>query len=124
MPNRTILIADDEPDLVEMLKLKFESEGFHVLEAYNGEQALEEMKKQKPDLIVLDIMMPKINGYQVCREMKKDPNLKHIPVVMFTAKAQEADRFWGLEVGADVYVTKPFEFEGLKKEIDRLLSKK
>src|SRR3990167_8832116 len=106
-----ILVADDERDLVLMLKLKLEIEGFGVVEAFDGEETLSQAQKEKPDLILLDVMMPKMNGFEVCRHIKeKNPTL---PVVMFTAKGQESDKEMGKRVGADDYVVKPFEFNDL-----------
>ncbi len=122
MPNqKKILVVDDEQDLVETIRLKLSSEGYKVEAAYTGIQALEKAKQSKPDLILLDIMMPELNGYQVCKKIKEDNTLKNIPVVMLTAKAQESDKFWGLETGADDYITKPFEFSSLLKTISKHL---
>ena len=106
-----ILISDDERDLVLMLKLRFEIEGFKVIEAYDGEETLSQVHKEKPDLILLDGMMPKINGFEVCRQIKEKN--KQIPIIMFTAKGQEEDKEMGKRVGADDYVIKPFEFNDL-----------
>ena len=118
---KTILIVDDERDLVEVLKLKLETEGYSTNEAYDGNAALEQVRQKRPDLILLDIMMPELNGYQVCRELKKDPNYKDIPIMMLTAKAQESDKFWGIETGADEYITKPFDFKKLLESIRKFL---
>lgn len=117
MNKKRILIVDDEKDIVESIQFKLEFEGFECLIAYDGEEALLKSKRENPDLILLDIMMPKINGYQVCRQLKSDENYKHIPIIMLTAKVQESDRFWGKESGADDYVTKPFEMEKLIQKI-------
>ena len=119
--NKKILIVDDEQDILDMIKLKLEAEGFDVVEASNGIDGLAAVQKEKPDLVLLDIMMPELNGYQVCRELKSNEKLKNIPVVMLTAKAQESDKFWGLETGADDYVTKPFEFSSLIQTIKKHL---
>ena len=118
---KTIMVVDDEKDLVEAIKLKLNAEGYNVVEAFDGQEALDILRKKRPDLILLDIMMPHLNGYQVCREIKKDAKLKQIPVLMLTAKAQESDKFWGLETGADDYITKPFEFESLIESIKKHL---
>ena len=117
--HKTIMVVDDERDLVETIKLKLSAEGYDVIEAYDGQEALEKMRQKRPDLVLLDIMMPQLNGYQVCREIKKDAKLKQIPVLMLTAKVQESDKFWGLETGADDYITKPFEFETLMDSIKK-----
>ena len=119
---KRVLIVDDEVDLVETLKFKLEASGFEALTAYDGLEALSKAKNDKPDLILLDIMLPKLNGYQICRELKSDDKYKHIPIIMLTAKAQESDKFWGLETGADEYVTKPFDSNQLVELIKRHLS--
>ena len=119
---KKVLIVDDEVDLVETLKFKLEASGFDTLTAYDGLEALSKAKNDHPDLILLDIMLPKLNGYQICRELKSDDKYKHIPIVMLTAKAQESDKFWGLETGADEYVTKPFDSNQLIDIIKKHLS--
>lgn len=118
---KRILIVDDERDLVETLIFRLESEGYDVSVAYDGQEGLEKAKKDKPDLILLDVMMPKLNGYQVCRELKSSDATKKIVVIMLTAKAQESDKFWGMETGADAYVTKPFESGELLSKIAELV---
>ncbi len=118
---KIILVVDDEKDLVDLIKLKLIASGYDVNEAYDGAEALDKIKSNPPHLVLLDVMMPKLNGYQVCRELKKSDKLKHIPVIMLTAKAQESDKFWGVEVGADDYMTKPFEFDDLLKTIKKHL---
>lgn len=115
-----ILIVDDEPDLIELVRLRLESSGYDVLEAHDGQEGLDMARKDHPDLIILDIMMPKMNGYQVCRELKKED--KKTPVMLLTAKSQESDRFWGKECGADSFVTKPFEMDHLLSTIQGLLN--
>jgi len=119
---KKVLIVDYEVDLVETLKFKLEASGFDTLTAYDGLEALSKAKNDHPDLILLDIMLPKLNGYQICRELKSDDKYKHIPIVMLTAKAQESDKFWGLETGADEYVTKPFDSNQLIDIIKKHLS--
>jgi DNA-binding response OmpR family regulator len=121
MDQKKILIADDEEDVVTALQFALEAEGYECLTAYDGNEALNKAKKDKPDLIVLDIMMPKINGYQVSRLLKFDKRYKDIPIVMLTARTQEKDKRLGVETGADIYVTKPFEMDGLIKKINDLL---
>ena|SRR3989338_2294085 len=114
---KKILLVDDEKDLVSTLRTLLEAKGYEVISATDGLEGLEKAKKEKPNLILLDVMMPNLNGYQVCRALKKDPNFKHIPIVMLTAKAQESDKFWGIESGADDYVTKPFDSLNLLEKI-------
>lgn len=118
---KNILLVDDEQDLVDMIKMRLESVGYKVTAAYDGQDALEKTKKEKPDLIILDIMLPKIDGYKVCRMLKFDEEYKKIPILMFTARAQESDKELGEQVGADSYLTKPFEPEVLLKKIEQLL---
>ena len=108
MPDRKILVVDDNPTIIRALTFTLKKEGYNVSSVTNGEEALEEIKKSKPALIFLDIMMPKKNGYEVCQEIKSDPELKDIHVLMLTAKGQQRDRNKGLEVGVDEYMTKPF----------------
>lgn len=118
---KKILIVDDEKDLVQTLKTLFETKGYIVIAAYDGKEALQKTQKEMPDLILLDVLMPHLNGYQVCRKLKKDNQYKHIPIVMSTAKAQESDHFWGIESGADDYVTKPFDLEKLLSVVEKNL---
>lgn len=105
----TVLIADDESDIVETLQFMLESEGFEVLTAYDGEEALKLARTAFPDIILLDVMMPKINGYKVSRLLKFDKKFQNIPILMITARSQEEDKLIGEETGADEYITKPFE---------------
>jgi DNA-binding response OmpR family regulator len=119
---RTIFIADDELDFVSTLRSRLEFEGYVVTTAVDGKEALQRITDEKPDLILLDIMMPTMNGYQICRELKVNADTRPIPVLMLTAKSQESDRFWGKEAGADDYVTKPFDMEDLIEKIGGLLN--
>ena len=119
---KKILIVDDESDIVELLSLRLESEGFEVISAGDGYTALDKARKDKPDLIILDLMLPKINGYKVCRILKFDEKHKGIPIIIFTARGQEQDKQLGKEVGADAYLVKPFEPQILMKTINKLLS--
>jgi DNA-binding response OmpR family regulator len=119
-----VLIADDNPDLVAILSTRFRALGFDVVEAANGARALEEAKKQAPDIMVLDVMMPELNGFQVCRKLKENNALKHIPVVLLTAKSAEADKFWGHEVGATLYLTKPVDPGVVVHQVQTILGKK
>lgn len=123
MPKQKILLVDDEVQLVEVVKMRLEANNYEVILAYDGQEALDKARKAKPDLIILDLMLPKIDGYKVCRMLKFDEKYKNIPIVMFTARAQESDEKLGLEVGADAYIVKPFEPEMLLGKIAELLSK-
>ncbi len=103
------------------LRSRLEFEGFVVATAADGKDALQRIVNQKPDLILLDVMMPAMNGYQVCRELKGNADTRSIPILMLTAKSQESDKFWGKEAGADAYVTKPFDMDELIAEMRALL---
>jgi DNA-binding response OmpR family regulator len=123
MGKKKILVVDDEVDLVETLRFPLEMEGFDVLVSYNGEDALNKARKENPDLILLDLMLPKLDGYKVCRLLKFDERYKHIPILMLTAKTQQKDKLLGQETGADEYITKPFEIDELMKKIKTYLNK-
>jgi len=123
MNSKKILIVDDEVDLVETVRFPLEMEGYHVLISYNGEDALNQARKENPDLILLDLMLPKLDGYKVCRLLKFDDRYKHIPILMLTAKTQERDKALGMETGANEYITKPFEMEDLLRKVKAYLNK-
>jgi DNA-binding response OmpR family regulator len=108
MSDKKILVVDDEPHLVRSLTFILEKAGYIVSSASNGEEALSKISQSKPNLIFLDVMMPKKNGYEVCEEIKKSPELKDIYCIILTAKGQETDREQGLKAGADEFITKPF----------------
>lgn len=118
---KRLLLVDDEADLVEMVKFRLEALGYEVLTAFDGQEALDKARKEKPDLIILDLMLPKIDGYKVCRMIKFDEKYKKIPVIIFTARAQDSDKKTGEEVGADSYLTKPFDPHVLVAKIKELL---
>jgi len=103
-----ILIVDDEKDIVKLLDYNLKKEGFRTLLAYDGEDALDMATRERPDIILLDLMLPGIDGLEVCRQLKKEDKTLGIPIIMLTAKTREADKIVGLELGADDYVTKPF----------------
>jgi DNA-binding response OmpR family regulator len=124
MEQKRILIADDEEDYVTALQMTMESEGYECLTAFDGQEALDKAKSEKPDLIILDIMMPKMNGYKVSRLLKFDVKYKEIPIIMLTARTQEKDKNIGKETGADEYVTKPFEMEALVQLVAKYLVEK
>jgi len=117
MNSKKILIVDDEVDLVETVRFPLEMEGYHVLVSYNGEDALNQARKESPDLILLDLMLPKLDGYKVCQLLKSDDRYKHIPILMLTAKSQEKDMVLGMETGANEYITKPFDIRDLLKKV-------
>ena len=118
---KKIFIADDESGFVSTLRSRLEFEGYEVTTAPDGKAALEKIPGEMPDLVLLDIMMPAMNGYQVCRELKENEDTSSIPILMLTAKSQESDKFWGKEAGADAYITKPFDMDELIAEIEGLL---
>lgn len=124
MKQPKILIIDDEVDLVETIRFPLELEGYQVLVAYQGEEGLQLARKENPDLIILDLMLPKIDGYKVCRFLKFDEKYKHIPIIMLTARSQEKDRLLGKETGADEYITKPFDLDDLFNKIKKYISLK
>jgi DNA-binding response OmpR family regulator len=113
MDKKRVLIVDDEADIVEAIKFNLELEDIECVTAYDGEEALLKAKKEHPDLILLDVMLPKMHGYKVARLLKFDREYKHIPIIMLTARAQEDDIKLGEETGADEYVTKPFDMDRL-----------
>jgi len=118
---KKILIVDDEVQLVEMIKMRLDASGYQVIFAHDGQEGLDKAKKEKPDLMILDLMLPKIDGYKVCRMLKFDEKYKQIPIILFSARAQEEDKKMGQEVGADAYITKPFDPQALLGKIKELL---
>jgi two-component system phosphate regulon response regulator PhoB len=108
MAKKNILVVDDEEDILDLIEYNLVKEGYTVLRAETGEAALKKARAKLPDLILLDLMLPGVDGLDVCRLLKNDPKTAHIPVVMLTAKGEEADVVAGLELGADDYITKPF----------------
>lgn len=121
MNKKKILLVEDEKVLIETVTLRLEANGYEVISAYDGFEGLEKAKKEKPDLIILDLMLPKMDGYKVCGLLKADTRYNKIPIIMFTARAQESDKKMGQEVGADAYITKPFEPQALLEKIRQLL---
>ena len=124
MSPRKILVVDDEVDLVETIRFPLEAEGYTVLVSGNGEDALNQARKENPDLILLDLMLPKLDGYKICRLLKFDTRYKHIPILMLTAKTQEKDKILGMGTGADEYITKPFDIDELLEKVRSYLTEK
>jgi DNA-binding response OmpR family regulator len=118
---RTILVIDDEPELVKLLDYNLTKAGYLVLSARDGENGLATARKHSPDAIILDVMMPGLDGWEVCKRLRQDPATSALPVLMLTAKADEGDRVLGLELGADDYVTKPFGVRELLARVKALL---
>lgn len=123
MAGKKVLLVDDEEDFVDIVRTRLESNGFEVAVAYDGEEALEKVKEEKPDIIILDIVIPKVNGFDVCRKLKNDQAYKGIPIIMLTAKFQANDIKFGEAVGANAYITKPFEPQILVDKMYELLKK-
>lgn len=117
-----VLLVDDEPSIVKMVSKRLEVEGFDVLVAMDGQEGLAKAQTESPDLIILDLMLPKLNGYEVCTMLKQDTRYHKIPVVLFTAKAQAKDEQLGLECGANAYLRKPFQAKELLDKIRSLLA--
>ena len=117
-----ILIVDDDADLIEGLRWYLEAEGFQVIAASDGEAAIETFRKERPDLVILDIMMPKMDGYETCKRLKSDDATRGIPVILLSAKGRNVDQKMGFEVGADDYITKPFSPRKLVERINVILN--
>ena len=124
MPNETILVVDDEKDILEMIRYNLERENYHVHCVESGEEAVATARKEHPDLIVLDLMLPGLDGFDVCRILKEDSDTSTIPIVMLTAKGEETDIVTGLELGAEDYITKPFSPKILIARIRTVLRRK
>ena len=113
---KTILIVEDETNIVDILSFNLEREGYNTMEAYDGQTGLQLAREQNPDLILLDLMLPKMNGFDVCRQLRADGST--IPIIMLTAREEEADKVMGLELGADDYITKPFGIRELMARVN------
>ncbi len=122
MKKGKILVVDDEVYIVHILDFSLGMEGYEVVTALNGEEALAKAAEHKPDLVVLDIMMPKMDGYETCRRLKGDDATRNIPVILLSAKGRNVDQKMGFEVGADDYITKPFSPRKLVERINVILN--
>jgi phosphate regulon transcriptional regulator PhoB len=118
---KTILLIEDDRDIVELVRYNLEKEGYRVIAVGEGASGLAQLRKTPPDLLVLDLMLPKISGLEVCKEVRREPALNRLPILMLTARGEEADRVVGLELGADDYVTKPFSPRELAARVKALL---
>lgn len=116
---KTILIVDDSPTELKLMRSALAEKGFYIMTATDGEEVFAKIAAMKPDVVLLDIVMPKKNGYQICRQLKTTPETKDIRVVLVTSKSQDTDRFWGMRQGADAYLTKPFKPEELTELVTR-----
>jgi DNA-binding response OmpR family regulator len=121
VPDSTVLVVDDDPVILKLLEVNFEMEGFTVLVAHDGEEGIEVARSNQPDVVVSDIMMPKTSGLELVVALKSDASTSEIPIILLSAKAQNADVRTGLDAGADDYVTKPFEPLDLVDRVNRLL---
>lgn len=119
-----VLVVDDDPQVLKLLRVNFELEGFEVMSATNGEEALELVRGDTPDVVVCDVMMPGIDGLEVVRRLRAHPDTVSLPLVVVSAKAQQADVRAGLKLGADEYVTKPFDPAELIEIVQRLLDER
>ena len=121
MPKPTIIVVEDDPDILHLLSFNIQSSGFDVLTSMDGNEALSLIREHLPELVILDLMLPGLDGLEVCRQLKKDPETQSIPLIMLTAKSEEVDRIVGLELGADDYVVKPFSPRELVLRIRAIL---
>jgi two-component system alkaline phosphatase synthesis response regulator PhoP len=121
MTTKKILAVDDSPTISEMIRTILEKVGYEVVSAYDGVEALDKVKSEMPDLIILDVNMPKLDGFRVCRLLKFDRNFRHIPVIMLTARDEEENIKTGIRTGADLYLTKPIEPEKLLEAVGKFL---
>ncbi len=117
----TILVVDDSPTEMKLMLEALRSQSHRLITATDGEEALEQAQQEHPDLILLDVILPKKNGFQVCRQLKTAPATHNIKIVLVTSKTQDTDRFWGLKQGADAYLTKPFDDDQLLAAVDEHL---
>ncbi len=121
MGKKRVLVVDDEQDIVAAVRFRLEASGYDVVFAYDGQDGLDKARSLNPDLIISDVMLPRIDGYKMCSLLKKDSRYAGIPVIMLTARAEENDKKTGVEAGADAYLTKPFESPALLAKIKELL---
>ena len=121
MTQKKILVADDEKDIVELIAFNLEREGFAVCRSYDGLKAWERVNTEKPDLVILDLMMPELPGMEVCGRIRRQETTASLPIIMLTAKSDPVDKILGLEIGADDYITKPFHVRELIARVRAVL---
>lgn len=121
---KAILVADDDQDILELVAFRLERAGYEVMTAGDGEQALATARERRPDLAVLDVMMPKLTGYDVVKAMRAEEGTSRIPVILLTARVQEADVSRGFEAGADDYIRKPFSPQELRARVEAILGRR
>ena len=119
--SKKILVVDDDVQLVDMIHMRLEANGYEVAIAYDGQKALEKVQDQVPDLVILDLILPKLPGEEVCREIRKDEKTVNLPIIMLTGKASDVDRVVGRVIGANYYIPKPFDADELLKKVGELL---
>jgi twitching motility two-component system response regulator PilH len=119
--NKTILVADDSPTELRLVLALLKNQGYEIVTAIDGVDAIEKAEANKPELAILDVVMPKKNGFQVTRHLKTSLNTKKMKIILLTSKDQDADKFWGIRQGADVYITKPFDNQMLLKTVAELI---
>jgi DNA-binding response OmpR family regulator len=120
--SKTVLIADDEPNIVISLEFLLEQAGYRVMVAHDGQEALEAIQRQPPDLVLLDVMLPRLSGFDVCQKIRENPDWQHMRIVMLTAKGREVEISKGLALGANAYITKPFSTQELLAQIGAQLA--
>lgn len=120
---KKILIADDEPNIVISIEFLLKREGYEVIVAQNGAEALVKVREEKPDLVILDVMMPRRNGFEVCQDLRQDPEFADLRIMMLTAKGRDTEVSKGLALGADVYMTKPFSTRELVAKVKALMDR-
>ncbi|HKX33412.1 MAG TPA: response regulator [Blastocatellia bacterium] len=116
---RTILVIEDSPTQMELVRTALLSGGYRVITAATGDEGLKKARKERPELVLLDVILPGKNGFQICRDLKSSPETKDLPVILLTIRDHASDRFWGMKQGADAYVTKPWKDEELLEAIAR-----
>jgi len=121
MSKAKVMVVDDSPTELKLMSAPFLSQGYDLVTAVDGEEALKKLASEKPDLIVLDVVMPKLNGFKVCRQIKNSTKFNNVKIILLTSKNQESDKFWGEKQGADAYMTKPFDGNELLATATRLL---
>ena len=118
-----ILLVEDEPSVIELINIFLSRRGYEIFNVADGAEVINQVRAVKPDLIILDIMLPKLNGFEVCGQIKSDPALKHIPVMILSALVQKSEIEMGIRMGADLYMTKPFQNSELLANIEKLIKK-
>ena len=119
---RRVLVIEDDKDIVELVRYNLEKDGYQVASSVDGATGLSQIRKSPPDVLILDLMLPKLSGLDICKEVRRDVSLNRLPILILTAKGEEADRVVGLELGADDYLVKPFKEEQLIEKAGRIVS--